>query len=96
MASSSKKSWHWWVNAVAFVAVVIIGVVLLLAQFDLGGSIADVLTQIANALAYVVVAACSFVYASGKMGKKNGIIYMIAWVVAVVLITISFIIPLFS
>lgn len=94
MATSSRKSWHWWVNAIAFVSLVIIGIVLLLSEVGLGGKIASALKDIANALAYVVVAACSFIYATGKLNRKNGIIYMIVWVVAVVLITIAYIIPM--
>lgn len=94
--STSRRSWHWWVNSVAFVALAIIGIVLLLAQLNISGKISSVMQDIANALAYVVVAACAFVYASGKMRKKNGLVYMIIWVVAVVLIVIALIIPLFK
>ena len=92
--NSSSRSWQWWVNAIAFVSVVIIGLVLLLAEIGLGGKIGGTLREIATALAYVVVAACSFVYATGKMRRKNGIWYMIIWIVAVVLIVIAYIIPL--
>ena len=92
-SSSSSRSWQWWVNAVAFVSLAIIGVVLLLAfLFDVEGG---VFTQVANALAYVVVAACAFVYASNKLKRKNGIWYMLIWVVAVILVTIAYILPLF-
>ena len=94
--SSSSRSWQWWVNAVAFVSLVIIGIVLLLSQLGLSGDIPDILRTIANALAYVVVAACSFVYVSGKMRRKGGFWYMIIWAVGVILITIAIIIPLFK
>lgn len=94
--TTSKRSWHWWVNAIAFVALAIIGVVLLLSQLKLKGSIPDVLKTIADALAYVVVAACAFTYASRKMGRKKGWIYMLVWAGAVVLIIIAMIIPLFA
>jgi len=92
--SKSSRSWHWWVNAMAFVAVVIIGIVLLLAEIGLKGDIADLMFKFANALAYIVVAVCSLVFATGKVKRKNGIWYLIVWAVAAVLITIAFIIPL--
>jgi len=94
MASSSRKSWHWWVNAIAFVSLVIIGIALLLSEVGLGTKLSSFLKEVAIAIAFVVVAACSFIYASGKMRRKNGLVYMIVWVIAVVLITIAYIIPM--
>lgn len=96
-SSSTSRSWQWWVNAVAFVSLVIIGIVLLLAELGIGGGdLTSAMRTIGNALAYIVAAACAFVYASGKMRRKNGIWYMIIWVVAVVLIVIAIIIPAVS
>ena len=94
-SSTSSKAWHWWVNAVAFVSIVIIGVVLLLSVLGLQGEIPGVMQQVANALAYVVVGACSLIYVTQKMRRKNGFWYMIIWVGAVILITLYYIIPLF-
>jgi len=90
--SSVTKSWHWFINAISFVSVAIIGVVLLFVQiFDAEGG---VFYRIANALAYVVIIACSFVFASGKLRRKKGWIYMLIWAIGTVLIVIAYIIPL--
>jgi heme/copper-type cytochrome/quinol oxidase subunit 4 len=93
-SSGSSRTWQWWVSVVAFVSLAIIGVVLLLdLLFDIGGG---VFTDIAHALAYIVVASCAFVYASSKMKRKNGIWYMIIWVVAVILVIVVYIVPFFQ
>jgi type IV secretory pathway VirB2 component (pilin) len=94
MSRSTSRSWHWWVNAIAYVAVIIIGIVLFFGIFNFRGRIFGVLDQIAAALAYVVVAACSFVYVAGKSRRKNGLLYLILWIIAVVLITLYYVIPL--
>jgi len=94
--TSTKKSWFWLVNAIAFGSLVIIGIALFLSSIGLKGQIKDFFQILANALAYIVVAACSFVYALGKLRRKHGIWYMIVWAVSVVLVTIGIIIPVFS
>ena len=97
-SSSTSKSWHWWVNIIAFISLIIIGIVLFFSDVLKigGGDFTNFLTKFANALAYIVVAACAFVYAYGKMKKKNGIWFMVAWILAVILITITMIIPAVS
>ena len=92
--SAVKRSWHWFVNAIAFVAVVILAVVLLIARIGGNGSFFNTLREVGNALAYVVALACSFVYVSGKMRRKKGWIYLLIWAIAAVTITITYILLL--
>jgi len=94
-SSSPSRTWQWWVNVIAFVSLAIIGIVLLLSKaFGWEGEIPMALETIANALAYIVVASCAFVYASSKLKRKNGIWYMLIWAGAVILIIVAIIIPL--
>ena len=94
--ANSKKTWHWWINALAFVAVVLIGICLFLSDVLKvgGGDLTTLMYKAANALAYIVAAACSFVFVAGMRGKKR-LIYVIIWAVAIVLIAIAYIRPLF-
>jgi len=94
--TSSKRTWRWWVNVIAFVAIAIIGIVLFVSVvFNLHGKIFTAMQTIGNVLAYIVAAACAFTYVSGKRGKK-GLVYILIWAGAVILITIAVIIPLFK
>jgi len=89
--SSGRRSWHWFINVIAFVAFALIGLVLLLDVVNIGGGI---LAHIGYALAFIVVGACSFAYVSTKFRRKRWWIYVIIWAAAAVLVTIVFIIPL--
>jgi len=94
--NSSTRTWQWWVNVIAFISLVIIGVALLLGELFGSGDIQSFLWTLANALAYIVVASCAFIYASSKLKRKNGIWYMLIWVGAVILVIIGIILPLLS
>ena len=78
-------------HVLSYIAVIAVGIALLLgaafARWDIGDQgFAGALATIAQVLAYIVVACYSFSYARAK-----NIWYLIAWVVAVVLIVIAFI-----
>ena len=87
----AKRDWTRIVNLVAFVAVVLIGIFLILHSLDILRDIGDAFMTIANILAYFTVAVCSFFYAYSKWGKKQQW-YMIVWVIAVVLIVLHYVI----
>ena len=90
--TARRRAWYWWVNAVSFVSVAILGVVFFLAKVGWLSKLSNGLLEVANALAYVVVIACSFVYVASKFRKKHGIWYIIIWSVAVLLIVLGYII----
>lgn len=74
-------------NVLSYVAVIMVGVALLLSWVfkaaGLTGQLVGALNLIAQCLAYLVVACYSFSFARAK-----GIWWLIAWVVAVVLIVV--------
>ncbi len=74
-------------NVLAYVSVICVGVALLIAwilgRFNGTATVASALNIIAECLAYIVVACYSFSFARAK-----GIWWLIAWVVAVVLIVV--------
>ena len=87
----AKQDWAKIVNFLAFVSVILIGVLLFFTGvLSLSGEIFDTLGKLTIALAYFTVAVCGFFYAYARWGKKQ-IWYMIAWVIAVVLIILSYI-----
>ena len=88
---SAKNDWGKIINIFAFVAVILIGIILLLSKLDIDlGDISRILGEIAQLLAYFVVAVCSFFYAYGQWKRKQ-IWYMICWIIAVVLIVVSYV-----
>ena len=77
-------------NFVAFVALIFIGVSLLLSLVvPNGGDVERAFRVIAEVLAYVVVAFYAFIYASRKT-RNHRLWFIIAWTAAVVLIIIVF------
>lgn len=82
-------------QAAAYFALIFVAIALILTQIAGSGSvlsdIADVLYRIANALAYILIAISAFFYAK----TKRNIVYMITYIVAVVLLVIFMILPLF-
>ena len=91
----AKRDWSRVINIVAFVAVVLIGIFLLLNALDILTDLSSAFLQIANVLAYFTVAVCAFFYAYSKWGKKQQW-YMIVWAIAVVLIVLHYVIPALS
>ena len=87
----AKRDWTNIVNFMAFVALMIIGLLLILNNvLDSSSDFVRLLADIARYLAYFTVAVCAFFYAHARMNKKQ-IWYMIAWVVAVVLIIVAYV-----
>ncbi len=72
------------VNFLAFVAIILIGIALILKKTSFGGQ----LQLIANIIAYVMLAVFAFFYAR----SKRNLIFVILWLAAVVLIVVSYII----
>ena len=86
---ASRGSWYSIINFIAFIAVIFIGIVLCLSLIGFQNtSITGALRTIANVLAYIVVAFCSFFYAI----RKRNIWFIICWTVAVVLIVVFYIV----
>lgn len=78
-------------NALAYIAVIAVGVALLISWlFKSNSNLAGALTLIANALAYIITACYSW-----RFARTKGTIYVVIWVVSVVLITIFMILPRF-
>jgi len=78
----------------AYFAFIAVGVVLLLDLLPIVES--GIFANIAYALAFIVVGACSFSFMSSKFrGRKKGLPWLIIWIIAAVLVTIVFIVPLF-
>ncbi len=86
-SNKSVKSAGWLINLISFVAVICIGVALMLAKIGFLSSVSGALMTIAQTIAYIVVSVVSFFYV---LRKKNVWIW-ITWIVAVVLIVISFV-----
>ena len=79
-------------NFVAFVAVVLIGVALLLAGVGLDGKLADAFRIVAEIMAYVVVIFYSFFYAWSRSRRNySQVIHLCIWAAAFILILIMII-----
>lgn len=83
----AKKDFKGIINLLAFVAVGLIGVTLLLNSIGILGEISGAFTMVANILAYIITAIAAFYYVRNKKNVWVWIIY----VVALVLIVISYI-----
>jgi hypothetical protein len=89
----ATRSWYALINFIAFIAIVFVAAALLVSGIFEGrnADIAWALKLIADVLSYLVVAFCSFIYATNKWGRKgSNIWYLIVWIVAIVLITIYY------
>jgi len=87
-------SWKKFFNLVAFIAVILIGIALMLSALKIGSDIQRAFGMIAEILAYLVVAFYSFFYAWSRSRKKwtGQLLHMIIWAVAVILIIVFMII----
>jgi hypothetical protein len=74
-------------NLLSYIAVIAVGVILAIGHF-FGGS-GGYLGAIAQALAYIVIACYSW-----RWARRKGIMFIIPWVVAVVLIAVFWILPI--
>lgn len=71
-------------NLMAFVAIVMIALSLILSKLNFASSISGACTLIANVIAYIMVAIASFYF----VRSRRGIGYLITWIVCVVVITV--------
>ena len=90
-------AWKKFFNLVAFIAVVLVGLALMLSYIFKSGKLTDAFNLIAFILAAIVVGFYSFFYAWSRTRKVwyGQLLHMIIWVVAVVLMVIFLLLPLF-
>ena len=74
-------------NLLAFVAIILIAVSLILSKINFAASINSACTLIANVIAYLMVAISSFYF----VRSRRGIAYLITWIVCVVVIVVMMI-----
>lgn len=91
MSGKGGRDWRVFVNALAFVSVVLIGIALILVKIFGAGSVSATIQNVANALAYIVTAIAGFFYVKNK--KETWM--WIAYLVGLVMIVIGFILILF-
>ena len=86
--NNSTNRWRHFVNFLAYIAVIMIGVALalsfLLGKLGVNATIAGYISKIAQALAYIIVCIASFYYAR----SKRNIWFFILWLIATVLIVV--------
>ncbi len=84
---SKKINWKGFANFLAFVAVVLVGLALILSQlpFIKETAVGPAISLIAQALAYSLVSYYAFLYAR----SKRSWVYIVIWIVALVLIAVS-------
>lgn len=91
MAETKTSFWKKFFNLLAFIALTMIGLALLIAYiFKSSSSISGPLRQIAEILSYLVVAFYAFFFALGTTRRSNKtlITLMSIWIVSVVLIIV--------
>lgn len=71
-------------NLLAFVAIILIALSLVLSKINFANSIKEACTLIANVIAYLMVAISSFYFVK----SRRGIAYLITWIVCVVVIVV--------
>lgn len=76
-----------WLNIIAFVAVICIGISLILSKVGLSGEISNALSTIAQAISYLILIVISCFY----IIKRRNVWLWVTWGVSVVLIVVSFI-----
>lgn len=84
----ANKDFKGIINFFAFVAIVLVGVALLLANIGLNGDVSNALTLVANLLAYLITAIAGFYFVK----NKNNVWCWVVYAVALILIIISYII----
>lgn len=72
----------------AYIAVVLVGVSLLIQSIFDGNQVAEAFKMVADVLAYTMLTIFSFSYAK----SRRNIVYILIWIAAVVLIVVSYII----
>lgn len=81
-------------SAMAFVALVISGIALLISKIFLGANTtaATVLNNIAYVLAFVVTSFCAFLYVK----TKRNLVWTIIYVVAVIIVVVPLVLSMFG
>lgn len=87
MAKAAKSS-GWFINLMAFIAVILIGVSLILSRIHVLGQVASAFLIIANVVAYLVVAVVSFFF----IARKKNVWLWVVWIASIVLIVVSYVI----
>jgi len=88
MAGRTTVDWGRFVNLLAFIALTLLGIILLLGHV-LSGSIVGSMHTIAQVLAYVVVAVYALFWAiDRRRNTASLVIHLIIWAVAITLIVV--------
>lgn len=75
-------------NFMAFVALMFIGIALILTKIIGAGAVVNALQLVSEIIAYCMVSISAFYYAR----SKRNLLFLILWIVAIVLIVVSYII----
>ncbi len=73
-------------NVLAYGAVVLVGLALIIRSVINAGQLANILKHTADAIAYLILAIESFNYAKSRRNSA----FLIVWVIAVILISVSY------
>ena len=84
----ANKDFKGLLNLIAFVAIGLVGVTLILSEIGLSGDISNALALVAHVLAYLITAIAGFYYVK----NKNNIWVWIIYAVSIVLIILSYVI----
>ena len=79
-------------SAMAFVALIISGVALLISKIFLGANTvaANVLNSVAYVLAFIVTSFCAFTYVK----TKHSIVWMIVYILAVIIVVVPLVLTM--
>jgi uncharacterized membrane protein len=83
----SKFTYKSVANVLAYAAVVLVGVSLLLNKLFDGNQIASIFKHVADILAYTMLAISSISYAT----SRRNAVFVIVWIIAVVMIVVSYV-----
>ncbi len=84
-----KFNWKSFANILAYVAVVLVGVALLIQALIKGNNeVSGIIKMVADIIAYAILIMCSFTYAK----SRRSVVFLIIWVIAVILIVVSYIV----
>ena len=82
----SKYTFKSAANVLAYVAIILVGVALIVKSIIGGGQIANILKTTADCIAYFMLAIPSYAYAKSRRSP----VFMIVWVIALALIAASY------
>lgn len=73
-------------NILAYIAIILVGIALVVKSIIGGGQIASILKTTADCIAYFMLALPSYAYAR----SRRNIAFLIIWVIAITLIVVSY------